>query len=205
MVPYLMIGAGIFLRCAWLWTKKGNLQKIILAALISIALFFISIIILPPQSDGHKESGLAKAFFLRNDYVKAKTLALAAIKRYPENTDLYILLGRIAKTEGRMDQSMAYYHVAISINPDDFTVNYDLGMLYLDAGKPEHAINYLEKSLTVRRYAIGMLNLARAYEETSDKAQAINYYEKFMKAIGPDDPRHEFARNRISFIKKALN
>jgi len=105
-----------------------------------------------------------------------------------ENVDIHILLGRITRQEGRTDQSMAHYQKATSITPDNFTANYDLGMLYMDAGKPEAAIEYLKKSLSMRRYINGMFRLARAYDAIGKKTQAAYYYNQFLNRAKPVNP-----------------
>ena len=72
----------------------------------------------------------------------------------------------------------------------------------MNTGKPDSAIEYLEKSLSIRRYKIGMVNLAMAYEESGDKANAVKYYKKFISRTKPGDPGHALAKNRISSIKQ---
>jgi len=200
MVPFLVIGTGIFLRSAWLWFKDGKKRNVVLPIFFAAVLFLVSMMIAPPEGDGHKEAVLARAFYSQNDYMNAKALALEAMNKDAGNVDLYILLGRITRHEGRTEQSMAYYQKAMSIAPDNFTVNYDLGMLYMAADKPESAIEHLEKSLAIRRYINGMFHLARAYEAAGEKTQAVHYYNQFLNRAKPDDPRRGFAQNRILSI-----
>lgn len=201
MVPFLVIGAGIWFCIAYAWAKNRNWSKIIGLFLASSLLFFLSMMISPPPGDGYKEFGLAKAFFLQNDHDRAEALALTALNQFPDNPDLYILLGRIARKKGRIGKAIEYYQKAMKINPDNFTVNYDLGILYMDTGKPEHAITYLRKSLTFKRYKKGMLNLARAYEACGNNRQAIRYYREFLESADPDDPGRDYAKDRLSIIR----
>jgi tetratricopeptide (TPR) repeat protein len=201
MTPFFTVGAGIFLQCVWTWIKEGRRRKIILPVIFAAALFAVSMAISPPESDGYKETGLAKAFYLRNDYENAKTLASDIMKYHPQHADLYIILGRIAKSEGQMEQAAAHYHDGLSVASDHFTINYDLGMLYMEAGKYEQAVAHLEKSLSIRRYITGMLNLALAYEKTGDWINAAQYYREFMKSAGSGDSRYGFAKLRLSAME----
>ena len=198
MVPFLAIGTGIYASLLFNLVKQKQWRNWLPLIIISSILFTTSLSISPPSSDGHKESGLAKAFYLRNDFEKAKQLALDAINNFPNNMDLHIVLGRIAAREGRLAQAMKYYQDALKINHDNFTVNYDLAMIYINNGKPEDAIPYLERCLTLKHHVDAMLNLAMAYAASGRHADARKYYETYLKQAAPDDSRREYVKHQLS-------
>jgi tetratricopeptide (TPR) repeat protein len=201
MVPFLVIGTGICLRIAFVWVKEGNWRKIILLGLVSSTIFLVSMSISPPSGDGYKEFVLAKAIYSQNHHDKAEAYAVNALKKYPDNLDLHILLGRIATKKGLINESIMYYQGAMKITPDNFTVNYDLAMIHMDSGKPELAIPYFEKCLTLNHHIQSMFHLARAYEACGNNRQAIKYYREFLESASPDDPGREYAKKRLAVIR----
>lgn len=116
-----------------------------------------------------------------------------------------ILLKNYLKTgdTGSIDEARESYNRALSINPDNYEANRDMGMIYLmeadnmnaekaaggSFGEGEYrekcaaAINYLSKAVSITANRSTIYSLSLAYELSGDKNRAIEYmlqaYAKF--------------------------
>lgn len=197
MVPFFAIGTGIYISLVFNRIRQKQWPKVLLLIVISLLLFTVSFLISPPLSDGHKEFGVAKALYIQNNMEKAKPLALEAVSKYPKNANLHILMGKIMKKEGSIDQAMQYFQDALQLDSDNFTVNYELAMLYINDGKPENAVLHLKKCLTLKHHAESMLHLAKALESSGQNQEARKYYKAFLNHAESDGLLKEYAKQKL--------
>ncbi len=83
-------------------------------------------------------------------------------------------------------QSMEYFKTAIGHDPNLFVAYKALGFGYKVGGRVDAAISVWEKALELNPtdYSV-VLNLGEAYLGKGEKAQALEYFEKYLKSAGP--------------------
>ncbi len=52
-------------------------------------------------------------------YERAREIFTRALERYPENSNLYFLLGYAARAEGQYDQAVAAFQKVLKFQPDN--------------------------------------------------------------------------------------
>lgn len=105
----------------------------------------------------------------------------------PASFDIHVKLASELMSAKRYDEAMAHAQTAVRLNSDDISSLGTLALLYLQAGKPQQAIGYLQKlvHLDPTNY-LGLTNLIYAYLETNDIANAKTYTLKGL-ALYPQD------------------
>ena len=87
--------------------------------------------------------------------------------------------------KGTASKAADYFSRLLKIAPDDAVGNQMFGAFLGSVGKPKEAIPYLRKADSLG--VIGATySLATAYLMTGEKSQAIEYFEKYRKAV-PED------------------
>jgi tetratricopeptide (TPR) repeat protein len=75
----------------------------------------------------------------------------AAIERYPQRDETYVVYGTFLHRLGRVDAAIAQYQKALEINPDSPFGNYNLGLAYVDRK------NYSQANVHARKaYELGV-------------------------------------------------
>jgi len=83
---------------------------------------------------------------------------------------------------GQTDSALYYFGRAREAGLESPELYYNLGIMTLESGNYEQAMNELMKSLTIDpQYSPSILQLARIYELTGDSGMARIYYEEFVK------------------------
>lgn len=104
-----------------------------------------------------------------------------ALKIAPNRDDLHVQLGKIYTTEGRFDDALAQYELAVKYNPSSAN-RYALGQGSLGAGRYDEAIQQFEM---VRRQGpkepFGFFGLGQAYARQGNLDAAI---AAFKNAVG---------------------
>jgi tetratricopeptide (TPR) repeat protein len=100
-----------------------------------------------------------------------------SISLYPNQLNIYQRLGHLYNVLGDTEHSMHYCKEGLKIYPDDFSLNYNLGVLYLmRQNKPFEAVKYLEAAKKHRPKDENLLYITGiASVIIGDKAQALGY------------------------------
>ena len=101
---------------------------------------------------------------------------------------------------------LGMFEQVLEIDPDDLVANFGIGKALLDSGKPEDAIEYLEKCLDVKKdYTVAYLQLGLALTKANNCAEAIRIYKAGIEcAISNGDlmPKSEMERH-LEDLKKS--
>jgi len=121
------------------------------------------------------------------DYYK-KSLALDdtfAMTYHSLGVFYFSVFSRTKKWED-YKQSMEYFKTAIGHDPNLFIAYKALGLGYRVGGRIDAAISVWEKALELNPADHSVvLNLGQAYLETGNKAEALKYFERYLKSTGP--------------------
>ncbi len=137
MVPFLAIGSAIFLISAAQWIYAGSWKKALPFFFIIIPLFIVSMHISPSGGDGYKEAGLAKAFLLDDQPEKAREIASEAVKMYPDNSQLHIVLGFTALSKNNLAEAEKHFLKVLRIKPGSRVAKENLARIYRKLDKPQ--------------------------------------------------------------------
>jgi RNA polymerase-associated protein CTR9 len=130
--------------------------------------------------------------FFEKDLHKAKVMAQSSLvnsKSAKAKKDAYMMLGRIAHSQGDLKVAMENYKAAIKLCPDSLMVHFPLAQLYLSQDKPEEAIQCLEKVLAKHPTDYDSLKLLFSVYTNKpalhEKAEVV--FESLKKIVGDSE------------------
>lgn len=98
---------------------------------------------------------------------------------------LYLALGSVFKEQGKLEQALAHYHEAISIDPLFADAYSNLGNTYKEMGRLEEALKCYLTAVKIRpNFADAFSNLAAAYKVRSAsfvKKLSLKPYQRFAQ------------------------
>jgi len=118
---------------------------------------------------------LAKVLRWAGKFEQSAKLALRAIEGLPGDAEAHYLAADAWWREGRLDAAVAEYEQTLSIDPNDLAALLQLGSLLLEQGRPEPAVNYLQRAVHLapdKADAHFLLANAMFMLEAFDRAQA---------------------------------
>ena len=139
---------------------------------------------------------------------RLKTQAVAAsnyaIANSPNNVNFYKTRSRVFYTLSKIDPS--YINQAINalkeastLSPTDPKINYNLGLMYGQAGDNQKAIQYLKQSADLKpNYREAFLGLSLYYKEIGDKQNSRKYAQYVLEKINPGDSDAQAILDQIS-------
>jgi len=93
--------------------------------------------------------------------------------------------------EEKQDEAEAILLDALKIFPESYLVFYNLGVLYLDTGRPKEALSMLDKALELKKNDCDILiETALAHQRTGSSSEAQDYY---VKALSFAESAHQKA------------
>jgi protein O-GlcNAc transferase len=105
----------------------------------------------------------------------------ALIEQYPDAFIVWNLLGAAKKGLGRMDEAIAAYDRALSINPDYADAYNNMGNAFKDQGKLQEAIAAYDRALSIKRdFAEAYNNMGNALQEQGNLEEAIAAYDRAL-------------------------
>ncbi len=111
------------------------------------------------------------------------------------HTSAYIELGLLSEMQADYPRAILHYQKAIALNPENFVVYYNLGVIYRKLKKTDHAISKFKKAAKLNPGFIpAYINLARCYQNQGDRHQAIRMYQKALEI----EPNHTLAKNELA-------
>jgi arylsulfatase A-like enzyme/Flp pilus assembly protein TadD len=131
-------------------------------------------------------------YHLGDEYGKAGRVG-EAMKLYQDgirnglrNAWLFSRLAYLNLRQGNKDEAIVAYERAAQLNPSDSESLNDLGMAYLETGKPQEAERVFKWSLaTDEKFALGYNGLGLVAIERRDLPAARGYFEKAVQ-LDPD-------------------
>ena len=107
-------------------------------------------------------------------------------QQFPYSINLYNITGAINKQLGKLDEAIAAYTKALSINPNYVEAYYNMGVTLRQQGKLDEAIEAYAKALSINpNYAGACYNMGNALKDQGRLDGAIEAYAKVL-AIKPD-------------------
>ena len=106
-------------------------------------------------------------------------------------------LALLEARELNYDKAFEYLETVHEQYPDRNIINVDAGIMYLDSGKTQKAVELLQETTKIEPYNIyGLFHLARAYTKTGQVDDAERLYLRVMRAM-PEYPKVYFELGRI--------
>jgi Tfp pilus assembly protein PilF len=166
------IGIGIILAWGIAYLLPQNkLCKIILWPAATIGLVILSI--LTWQQCGYWKNSIE----LFNHAVQVTD------KNYLAHTNLGVALA----AEGRDEEAVINYRLAIEINPDHDNAHYNLANLLVKQGKIEEAVKHYREAVRINpHYVLALNNLGVNLVKMHQYTEAIEYYRRALQ-LDPDD------------------
>lgn len=150
---------------------------------------------------------LIQLYFNLRDFDLARSAADRALETFPEDTDLLSYAGKARIQQGLaqgdegkqlLAEASQFIQRAVSHNPDDPKLLYNLALLYRDMNQHEKAIqafkNVVEKADGENRqyafdaaYSLAVLYIQDLPDEMQDPNMAAQYFEQCLE-MQPDNP-----------------
>ncbi len=150
----------------------------------------------PPKEFSQERASIylerAAAYYQEGRLAEALEEALKAQEAYPEDPEVYNLIGLIYMDRHEYQKAIENFQKAISLRPQYSEAINNLGSVYLLQGKIKEAIRCFQKALENPLYTrpyIAYTNLAWAYYQLGDKEKAIEYLNKALSY----NPRYHLA------------
>ena len=119
----------------------------------------------------------ADAAFNESRKIKAERLAETEIRNEPQTTDQQYQLAVSLSQQGKYAEALTWFERLAQANPQSVASQFNLGLAYLNAKRPDDAIRVLQE-LTAQNSmnpdALGLLG--RAYEAEGKLGDALNAY-----------------------------
>jgi tetratricopeptide (TPR) repeat protein len=115
-------------------------------------------------------------------------------------------LGKLALAAGDTAAAVAELALAAQIAEGDGGVAYDYANLLANTGKVAEALPELERAVRLDPYyAAPHLLLARIYEASGMRTEAVQHYHDFAARAAHDDPGLDYANRRAAELEAALH
>lgn len=119
--------------------------KMILSAVLAVAVAFVAV---PPVyamdskkvTKGGPDLKKVRAHIEKEEWEKAHKLLLPMTKSHPKSADVFNLLGFTQRSDGKFDESLKNYQIALKLDPAHLEAHVYLGQLYIKTGKLEKAV-----------------------------------------------------------------
>jgi tetratricopeptide (TPR) repeat protein len=113
------------------------------------------------------------------------------LNHFPEHTDVQLVAGLCAGSEGRPDQARECFLRALAAEPNNFRALYQLGKLEIEsAGRAAEAERWLTRALRLRPYDMQIhYNLAKCYDLLGGRQQESAFHQAKFDALKKDNKR----------------
>jgi Tfp pilus assembly protein PilF len=150
------------------------------------------------------KNNLASAYIMKGELEKAKPLLKQVLDDplYPTPQFAYFNLARIYERQGKIDEAIEQYELALDIRPEYVDARYNLGMLYLQQGKTNRAIEQFTAATRLNpKIAVYQQSLGLAYVRAGKYQEARIAFQRVLE-IEPNSPSAEYARRMLEELKQ---
>ena len=128
------------------------------------------------------------------------TLSIANFRKVTElagwNADGWVYLSSVFMENNKYDEVVTILESAIRVVPDDFRVNFYLGIAYYRLNRYDAAVRQLEKARTIDPKDLGAISqLALVYDALKKPEESDRLYEEALKI----DPDNHLVLNNYSY------
>jgi len=167
-VPFLIVGAGIYLSFLWDWVRMRRWGRACVAIAASATIFLVSLSIPCPAKSGTEEFFLSKAYYHIGELEKARAEAHKGAEAFPCQARFHVLLGMVAASEDQAEKAIEHNLRALQLEPHNVDAWHNMGLTYLETGRPKEAIPCFEKALSIEERADTRRFLGVAYDKFTD-------------------------------------
>jgi beta-barrel assembly-enhancing protease len=133
---------------------------------------------------GYDKYDQAMAAMQKKDVAGAKSLAAEAVRLVPREGQFHQLLGDIAVSEKRYQDSLPYYQKAMDLNPGYFGSWLGAGVAQYRLGNKAQARQWLSRSQELLPTAPASLYLGNLARDSGDVDGALKYYQNAATSQG---------------------
>jgi Tfp pilus assembly protein PilF len=140
---------------------------------------------------------------MRGDLDDAVALYRMSLKAHP-TAEAHTFLGWTYSFQGRLDDAIAECKKAITVDPDFGNPYNDIGAYFIEMGRYDEAIPWLEKATQAPRYEaphFPRFNLGRAYVAKEMYSRALEEFQRALR-LRPD---YAAAQAVVEALKRKLN
>lgn len=139
-----------------------------------------------PSTAAMAQVGIAKVYASRGEAGLAKRHFDAALDLAPRSARVRAEVGFQAYRDGRVDDAVAHYRIALELSPDDTSNWNTYGFLHMLKGDNAEAARAFEHSVAIRRNADALANLGTLRAWAGDHVAAATLYRQALE-LDPDD------------------
>ena len=100
-------------------------------------------------------------------------------KKYPNDIVIKQVISGKFLQSGKNDQALNYLKSALEMDPNNFSINYNMGIFYRKFKKINEAKDFFEKSISLNKdFKEGFNSLGDIYYEEGNLSKANEYYTK---------------------------
>jgi len=158
-----------------------NITWIICLGIIFICLTLPSI---SYPAEGDKDTiATVSRWIEEGQFKKAIEQLIVAIRKDPENPDLYFWVGIAYYKTGRNQEAEESFQSALKLNPADARIHYNLGALYFQEKKWDQAIASFLKAANLAPdwKAQSYLNVGLIYYKEGRKEKAVEWFQRTLQ------------------------
>lgn len=131
---------------------------------------------------GLAQLGLGQCFYLQHNYSSAQFAFKQALKVLPEHAEVYHGLALIARSHGKITESIALCKSALELNPELASIHNTIALLYQSEGHVALAIEHYQLALSYApENAESWSNLGNVYLEQHLLFDALNCFQQSIR------------------------
>jgi tetratricopeptide (TPR) repeat protein len=147
------------------------------------------------------KSEILAGYEMADHYFKAPSYS-RLIQGRTSYADIYYNLGNKLQSQGKYEDAIVHYNLALQLTPDNAEIHNNLGIVLKKQGKLDEAINHYHRALKLRPdYARAHNNLGSALLAQKKLDEAIDSFRRALQ-INPD---YEIARKNLDVAIKVRN
>ena len=150
------------------------------------------------------KNNLASAYMLKGDLERARILLVEVLNDplYPTPQFAYFNLAKIYERQGKIDQAIEHYKLALDVEREYPDAYNNLGFLYLQQGRTDLAISaFSEATRLGPKVPVYYRNLGIAYVEAGKRREARRAFERVLE-LESTGPSAEYARKALDELKR---
>ena len=197
MVPFLLVGAGIFAALMTDWIARRQWVRAGAMAAMALVIGGGSMTVAGPAYGGDGDFLLAKAYWSVGELGAARAVAQRAAREYPSEPRFLVILGLAALSENNFAEAERINRQALQIEPKEPDAMHNLGLALLGRGQYDEAAQWFRRAYAATHRPMSLMALARAMAAKGDKSAAISALREYIRVEKPGSPMLEQARERL--------
>jgi len=126
------------------------------------------------------------AYFRNRVWQEEIKLWVDVISKNPKNNRGHHNLGLLLAKQGKVEQAIGHYYLALRIKPDHADVHFNLGNAFKDQGRFKEALNHYSEAFRILPdYAEAHNNMGLALVESGRIPEAVDQYSEALR-INPE-------------------